>query len=228
MSAAPSQYVTFETDTGLKVSVLGGESGAIITGGYGGWEVVSRPKRVGAIRFSGHDPFRQDITIRFDGLADAKPCEHDISTLERMAEQPSKLAQPPKVRVSGPVPRRDLTYVIENLTWDASDAIWKSIGGVPVRLRQGGTVSLLQYVEDSAITSGPSPAQGAGGASGGSKVVSGQGKSAKDHSQEQYGTPDGWLSIINANPFLIPDPRAPIPATTQFVVPKLPSIFGGS
>jgi hypothetical protein len=211
----PQHFVTFTSDTGLTVKVLLGATSANLTGGFGGWNVVTRPKRVSLTRYDGKDPFRMDVPIQFDGTTTRQGQEAGITTLSRMAVAPSDLQQPPTIKVAGAVPRKDLTWVVESIDWDNSSVIWDEQGGVPVRLRQAATVHLLQYVSDNVIFTQATPTK----VTPPSKVKDGAGKSAKQHAQDEYGNPDLWNQIFGANPFLTTDPRAPIPAGTTITIP---------
>lgn len=210
-------YVIFRSDSGLSVRILLDANSAHMVGGYGGWEVVARPKRVGLTRFKGKDPFRMDVPILFDGWREDASQEIDIATLSRMSEQPGPQQQPPTIRVEGAVPREDLTWVIETIDWDASNVIWDVQQGTPVRLRQAAVVHLLQFVDDKLLVTPPSlminrPAIAA-------KTTT-TGASLKKLSQDAYGTPDLWTIIADANG--IRDPRAPIPPGKTIKIPPKP------
>lgn len=217
---SPSQYVTLASDTGLRVTALLDQQSAALTGGFGGWSVVQRPKRVSITRYAGKDPYTLDIPLVFDGtVAPQTSQEILISNLLRMGEQPTSLTQPPAITVRGPIPRRDLRWVINGFNWDAQNVLWVNQGGVPVRIRQSVVVSLLQYVDEQLITTAATPAIVAGGGGSGSKTVAGTGKNAKQVAQAEYGSAGFWHEILKANPWMPDDPRAPIPVGTSFVVP---------
>jgi len=128
---------------------------------------------------------------------------------------------PPKIHVSGAVPRDDILWVIEDITWETDDVIWDVIGGTSVRLRQSATVHLLEFVDDDVIVTAPSPAVVAGGGKK-STTKPGAGKTAKQLAQEAYSNPGFWQTIIGANPWLSPDPRVPIPPNKTVVIPPSP------
>lgn len=140
-----SNVVTFSSDTGLRVSALLGDGVPKPISGYGGWEVVDRPHRIGATQWKGRDPFRMDIPILFDGWAAGQSVDHEIHVLEMMAGLGG--SRPPIISISGDVPRTDLDWVIESLDW--GDVAISSNNG---RLRQDFTVHLLQYLHDVTIT----------------------------------------------------------------------------
>src|SRR5438046_10117005 len=108
-------FVTFRSDSGLIVRALLGEASPVLTSGFGGWEVVDRPKRIGMTRFKGTDPFRQDIAILLDGYADNVSQESKVSRLQMMARQPDVLQQPPTIKLEGMAQRTDLVWIIEGI-----------------------------------------------------------------------------------------------------------------
>jgi hypothetical protein len=216
----PEHQVTFRTDTGIRVQCLLDTQMANLTGGFGGWEVVQRPKRVSITRWNGKDPFTMDLPVRFDGtLAPQKGQEIAISMLLRMSQPSGPLKQPPIITLDGPVPRTDLKWVIQNLEFDNQNVMWENYRGIYVRIRQSVVVQLLQFVDDQVISTPPAPATLAGGASAGSKVIVSTGKTAKQEAQAAYGSAQFWKDILDANPFLLPDPRAPITAGQSLVIP---------
>jgi hypothetical protein len=212
-------WVTFTSDSNLSVTVLLDANSPYITGGYGGWEIIDRPKRVGLTRYRGREPFRQDISILFDGAANEDSQEINISDLSRMAEQPGALQPPPTVRIDGTVLREDLVWVIENITWDSNNVMWSYAGGTPFRIRQSAVVHLLQFVDDEVIVTAPSPAIAAKPTTPTTKIEVPEGMNLRQVAQANYGDPDKYIMIIVANPWLDPDPRAIIPSGTVITIP---------
>lgn len=224
---APRNYVTFTSNNGLKIQVLMDGTASNVTDGYGQWEVVSRPKRTAIVRYSGRDPFKMDVPVVFDGLISATPQEHNISQLMRMSQPPADLTQPPTLTVEGAVPLRGFTWVIDSFDWDNGSVIWDMFGGAPARLHQPVVVHLLEYVDDVLITTQSTPAAQAGGGGGGSQVKVGSGKTARQEALAAYGDPTFASLLFDANPFLVRDPRAVIPAgTTIFFPPGTKGISG--
>lgn len=215
---AKKYYATFTSDSGLFVQVLMGDSAAYLTGGFGGWEVVDRPRRIGMVRFKGRDPLRQDIPVRFEGVREHIGQEVPIATLIRMSMIPAENQTPPLIDIDGPVMREDLAWVIEDITFDNQNTIWEEIGGTPVRTRQDAVVHLLEYVDDDVIITAPTPAIVAGGGKT-KKTITSSGQTAKQLAQIAYGDPNAYFLIFGANPILTPDPRLPIPHGAEVVIP---------
>lgn len=232
MTPQPYHYATFTSSTGLTVKVLLDQQMAIPTGGFGGWDIVQRPKRTSMTRYAGRDPFQMDVPVVFDGVRTQSGQETSISTLVRMSQQPTPLQQPPIIKVSGAVPIRGLQWVIQDFTWDNQSVYWVVQGGVPVRLRQSVVVSLLEFVDDNIATTPATPAISASISAGGSKTKLGSGLNAKQEAQIAYGDSSLYAVLFGANPWMTPDPRMPIPVGKTFVVPPLytknPNGFSGS
>jgi hypothetical protein len=210
----PRYYVTFIASNGLTLSVLAGNAAATLTAGFGGWEAIDRPMRVAFTRYKGKPLFRQSIPVLFDGWSSGKNQEVQISKLIRMSQMVGEHTPPPTVRIRGPVEREDLTWVIEDITWDADNVIRDIVGGTSVRMRQGATVQLLQYVDDKVIVTPARPAVA-------TKVVDAKGKTPKQLSQENYGTPDLWGMFMGSQLGTNVDPRKPIKKGTKVVVPPV-------
>jgi hypothetical protein len=148
-------------------SVLAGEGGPTVTGGFAKWNVIDRPQRVGMTVLGGYDPISIDIPVRFDNVVQTsdqvRPIEDMISDLEWMGGR-----GPTFKRVGAPgqgdspliqiftvdnrgnqtllIPAQyqtpDLYWVIKDIQYDASPL--RNEAGH--RLRQDVTISLLQHV----------------------------------------------------------------------------------
>jgi hypothetical protein len=134
--------VTVRTARGprLSVTALMGENGPTMIGGYGGWEVVDRPRRIGLTQWRGRSPYSMTLDLVLDGFKQGDEVEIDISRLERMALPDVK--EPPVVEVKGSaVPHDDLEWIIETLEFGT--ALRKNNGR---RVRQEVTITFLRYV----------------------------------------------------------------------------------
>jgi LysM repeat protein len=115
-----------------------------IVSGYGGWEVINRPRKRGTIEWGGVEPLRMRIDFLLDawGYDTAYDNVNDaVEILDTMASPVKEGVPPPIVRVTGStVPRgRDVQWVIEELDW--GDTIYNTEGDI---LRQEALVTLLQ------------------------------------------------------------------------------------
>lgn len=202
--------VTFTADGVPSVTVLQDQQPAQVSGGYGGWSVVQRQRRVGLTEWQGVDPIRMQIPVLFDGFADGISQEIAISHLSRMALPPSVGGEPPVVQVRGlavpkPGPR---LWVIETLSW-GTNVLWDtSTNGVTVRLRQDCTVGLLQYrADDRTVFSDLAPATIGGKSKAGwpKQYIVQKNDTLQVVAAKYYNDSTKWHKIATANN--IRDPR---------------------
>lgn len=112
------------------------------TGGYGGWDIVERPRRVGLTQWNGREPIQMDVPIVIDGFKHNDSVEYEITKLERMALPFIK--EPPEVKLIGSaVPHSDLDWVIQDIEW-GTDVIRIGNGD---RVRQDAVVKLISKVD---------------------------------------------------------------------------------
>ena len=127
----------------LSVVVWMGDDPPKVTGGYGGWEIIERPRRTAVTQWQGREPIQMEIQFVLDGWkrpAGRRSIEYDVTALERMA-LPHK-TQPPVIKIIGSaMPHSDLDYVIQNIDW--GPAIRAKNGE---RFRQEGTITLVRYL----------------------------------------------------------------------------------
>src|SRR5215510_3674112 len=156
------------TSGNFEVTAILGTTPAQVTDGFGGWDTVDRPRRVGMTQWNGRKPFQISLPIIFDGwVADDGGYESQEKNIQQLIwmslPRPKKSARgrtqtsfddPPAVNIYGASPFAGITnnnWVISNLDF-GDNVIWMqlSVGGEsvqPVRVRQDVTVTLLQYVD---------------------------------------------------------------------------------
>lgn len=123
-----------------------GKGGPTILNRGGGWEVVARARRKGITQWVGAEPARMAVPVLFDGFRDRQGQELAIGRLSRMALPPEPTKPPPLIRVTPGLPIGGIKWVIQQIEW-GDDQIWeRDSGGSIVRMRQDGTVTLLEYV----------------------------------------------------------------------------------
>jgi hypothetical protein len=139
-----------------------GDGPAIVVDGYGGWQVVSRPKDIGLVEWQGRNPMSIEIPFLIDFWTYPDPdtsggilCEQQVSHIERLCGIGSH-SQPPicKVDATGTIPydktiAPGLDWVVESLSWDKAIEIRNSNTGR--RLRCGGTVTIRQFVQETSV-----------------------------------------------------------------------------
>jgi len=158
----------------LAFNVLAGDEGPRVTAGYGKITTVDRSERTGLSIFTGYDPAKLELPLRFENLdpsedvfshADGFDVERRIALLERMAGRGqfagAAVGQPSVVRVSTTGNRDDDIVPLIPLAfqrysdnpngpvWWISDIDWGSDAlrnHRGERIRQLATVSLTQFV----------------------------------------------------------------------------------
>lgn len=145
MTPQPSAFVTLRCP-GLKSSVraLMGEDVPRITGGYGGWDVVDRPRKRGTVEYAGPDPLRMELEIVLDAWGWDIPrtnVNDDLKDLEDMASPRGENRPPPSIKVDGKAIPRDksMSWVIDNISWGTS-----IVGTEGQVLRQTAQLQLIQ------------------------------------------------------------------------------------
>jgi nucleoid-associated protein YgaU len=153
MPVKDEHFVIFEADGIGSVRVLKDETSPKEPTTTGGWEVISRPHRVGLTNWAGSDPQRLAVPVVFEGFQNFDGQEIRISKLRRMA-LPAGGDSPPIVSVSGlGIPHLGPSrWVIESIDW-GDNVIWDNDrdSGSMVRLRQDCVVNLLQYVDEDRV-----------------------------------------------------------------------------
>lgn len=127
-----------------------GENAPRISGGYGGWQEVERPKKMPLTEWQGSPPYRMEVDLLIDGWAAGTSVEAGVAILERMGRDPGGDAPPPFLRIrlpSGSPRSPKIAWVIENLEW--GDSLRLRNGK---RTRQAVTVTLLQFVDDEQLS----------------------------------------------------------------------------
>jgi hypothetical protein len=137
--------ITFKsTDPNMSFTCWLNNDGVKVTGGYGGWDVVQRPRRLSLTQWNGRDPISMDIAILIDGFASNDSVENECLILEKMAGVGGKdFNDPPVVNLEGAaVPHRNQDYRITNIQW--GEMIRRVSDGD--RTRQEAVVSVIRDV----------------------------------------------------------------------------------
>lgn len=197
------EKITFRTTDGsvAPVTAYRDESPPKFVAGFGGWEVLDRPKRTGATRWAGKAPLAMDVAILFDGFIQSDPVEAEITRLMHMAWAPAINDEPPKVRVSGGTPGDTFTWLVNDLSW-GDNQIWDFYRGSMVRFRQDVVVHLLQSVDvNLAAVARPH----VGGKVSPRYYTVKRGDTLQKIAVKMYGDREKWKVIAKANK--IRDPR---------------------
>jgi len=147
-------------------TVLAGEGGATIIGGFAKWAVIDRARRVGINVLQGYDPLVLSVPIRFDAITtgSATALERDIQILTWMGGRGKLFASDGRVGAAGygdspivnlysatssgvetpliPPDAQGIDWVISGLAF-SEDVLRDNAG---YRIRQDATVTLTQHV----------------------------------------------------------------------------------
>lgn len=140
-AVAPGWVALATSDPPSEVRALLGEDPPTMSGGYGGWQELERPRRVALTHWPGTSPVRLTFGMVIDGFAVNANVEQFVRELEAMA-RPYHGGPPPLVRAGGSIPHREVLWVIESIDWGAS--VRNRRGKL---VRQAATVALMQYVD---------------------------------------------------------------------------------
>lgn len=144
MSETPGYVTITSTNPNLRVLARLADGRPTLTGGVAIYEEIARPKLTSITEFAGSTPYRMQLGVILDGLADGRDQEPFARNLRRMISY-DEIPQPPRITVAGVgVPGTEYTWVIEDLVWD-SNAIISDTGAL---LRQPVQLTLLQFVTD--------------------------------------------------------------------------------
>ena len=119
------------------------EEGTKPTGGYGGWNIVDRPRRLGITQWDGRQPLSMDVAILIDGFARSDSVEVECKILEKMAFSGDGVGEePPVITVKGAFVQHDQQkWVIAGISW--GNAMRRVKDGD--RVRQQAVVGLIRY-----------------------------------------------------------------------------------
>jgi LysM repeat protein len=192
-----------------------GAGPAVITDGYGGWEVKARPKEIGITEWVGRNPMAIEIPFMVDHFRDEEnggiKTEAMVRNLERLCGIGTH-DHPPICTVDGggaiphdatTAPSSHHRWVVENVSWDR-DLEVRSASSAR-RLRCGGTLTIRQYLEANAldrlaIKKKNKKKSKKGRKSGKSRTHTVRsGETLSSISNRYYGTPSKWAKIGDAN-----------------------------
>jgi len=195
---------------GVVVVALLGEGPAKPTG-YGGWEAVTRPKRVPMTDWPAGDALRMALPILLDGFRTDTSQQQKFDRLENMARKKGN-TRPPTVAIAGPVHHTDRVWVIEDIDW--GDAYRNDDG---VLVRQAATLSLMEFVEGDVITASQR-AREQGPIGPGARYNIRPGDTLMKIAARKLGKADRWKEIADLNN--LRDPRRKLPTNLQIQLPE--------
>lgn len=115
-----------------------------LSGGYGGWDEITRPHRDAATSWAGYGARKLTVPGMFDAYGEGRSVEPAVQALD-LAARPAATRPPAIVTVNGdviPIAARATRWVIDNIDW-GQDVIRRGDGH---RVRQPFTLELVEHV----------------------------------------------------------------------------------
>lgn len=137
--SAPVLIVRVVGGGGPDIRLFMGDGEPTLTGGAGGWETVSRPGRIGLVRYGGVEPISQDVPFLLDGYAERRSVARERNQLVALS-RPSAGRVPGAIRVLGPIHFSSFRWVLTGITW--GPMLQDETAGL---LRQAGTLHLTEW-----------------------------------------------------------------------------------
>jgi hypothetical protein len=154
LAPVPPGHVGFASDDlGTYFTVLMNDAGATVTGGGPKHTISERIWRSGVPEYQGHDPITLSISLLLDGWPSVS-VQGTLGLLRALYKRLPDEARVPTIRITGPVPYPDLTWVADGaMQWDTTPA--RIIGGTGFLrgqlLRQAITVNVIEHVKDTLL-----------------------------------------------------------------------------
>ena len=210
--------VTFVShDPPIRASALLGVGIVELSGGFGGWNKIHRPKRSEIVEWGGRPLIEMSIPLLLD--KEQGGIENDLRRFGRLATPPDNQTDPPIVKVKGSVPHTDLSYIITRIRW--GKALYRKNGN---RYQQHFTVSLLEYSVGENFALSPSDRArttlNISGRRGSQRIyVAVNGDTFSSIAARVLGRQSRWIEIAALNPDYR-DPRLRIPPGTRLQMPQ--------
>lgn len=146
----PGYILIVTTDNRFQIIARLGDGYIKRSDGVGGWDLISRPRKVSFTHWIGRSPFSLSVPLMFDGFADGKSQEAVLRTLTWMGLPPSDGGEPRKVRIYGSaIPYPSVGEWVINGIDEGDKVIWNDAGDA--RLRQDITLTLVKHVNPDSL-----------------------------------------------------------------------------
>jgi len=137
-------------DPALHVSARLADQRPDLQTGFGGWEVVERPRRKPLTSWKSRPVMTLVLPLLLDRWKSQTSVEREIGWVQQMGSARGPKKPPPKITLDvrgDAVPMHGLTWVISDIQW--GDALMNAQGD---RCRQFFTLTLIEYVRDQYLT----------------------------------------------------------------------------
>jgi LysM repeat protein len=191
----PTQILLITTNGKLSVKCLMGDGANQITDGVGGWQVTTRPRRVGFTQYMGRNPFTMTVNLLFDGFDRQQSQERQLKILTWMALPPWDSNEPPGILMYGALPYPSSGEWVINQMQFGNMTIWNKAG--TDRVRQDVQLTMIRKVEADAVQTLTNAVQTAPPARTIHIVATGE--TLRALATQYYGDQNQWHTIANAN-----------------------------
>ncbi|HUB99253.1 MAG TPA: hypothetical protein VMS11_05460 [Solirubrobacterales bacterium] len=142
----------FAKDPKIDITVPLGDGAAVLTGGFGGYEIVERQDDVGMTDWSGQQPITQDVSLLLNGWESNTPVQRQWDLIRQLGRDSSPdERRPPVFQVSGPVEYSGKWWVLPSsgIETNAGSVIRRGDDGALMRIEF--TLHLLEYVKPQVV-----------------------------------------------------------------------------
>jgi hypothetical protein len=114
--------------------------------GFGGWDVVERPRRRPLTSWKSSPVLQLTLPLLLDQWTSGASIERQIEQIEKLGQPTASDGEPPQLRIyatGGAVPFTGRVWVLNDLAF--GDALMNTLGD---RVRQYLTLTLIEYLDD--------------------------------------------------------------------------------
>ncbi|HET7443271.1 MAG TPA: LysM domain-containing protein [Solirubrobacterales bacterium] len=123
----------------IDITVPLGDGAAVLTGGFGGYEIVDRQDDIGMTDWSGQQPITQDVSLLLNGWESNTPVQRQWDLIKQLGRDISPdERRPPVFQVSGPVEYSGRSWVLP------AGGIETNPGSV-IRRREDGALMRIEF-----------------------------------------------------------------------------------
>jgi LysM repeat protein len=198
------QVVIRSSALDIQITATMGPTNPVVAGGYGNWEIITRPHRQSLTNYIGHSPFTMSLDLMlFEDLQNETSIEKKFKDLERMSRPSTDLnpVRPPIIRLTGHmIPHTDIPWVIQDMQWGLTR---RRLGSPFHRYLQQVTLSLLEHVAGADVEQ--NKVQPGHGAPKYRMYIVKHGDTLQSIAKKLLGTTKRWKEIARLN--RIHDPR---------------------
>ena len=143
----------------INITVPLGDGAAVLTGGFGGYEIIERQDDIGMTDWAGQQPITQDVSLLLNGWESNTSVQPDWDLIRQLGRDTSPdERRPPVFKVTGPVEYSGKWWVLPSsgIETNAGSVIRRPGDGALMRIEF--TLHLLEYVKPEVVRRRPAAA----------------------------------------------------------------------